>query len=475
MAAFEAVRDDPARLYPFLRAMPKGGDLHSHLSGTVYAEDFLAWAAEDGHCIDVANHTVVAAPCDADAGRPSAAQAVANEDLRNDLIDAFSTRNYKPAVEWGHERFFSTFGRFGLAGDGREGHMLAGAQRRAADGGVSYLELMQTLGGGVVIGLGARTPWSDDLDAMRQRLLDAGIRTAAAAALDTLTRIEAQRDQLLGCGTARAETACGVEVRWLYQVLRAFPRPQVYAMIMAGFEMAQRDGRVVGLNLVQPEDHRVAMADYSLHMRIIGHLAPHYPDVSVSLHAGELWEGLVPTEGLRFHVREAVEVAGARRIGHGVDILHEDRPYELMRRMAEEGVLVEVNLTSNDVILGVRGSRHPLRTYLEMGVPVALSTDDEGVSRSEMTLEWMRAVQDQRIGYPTLKAMARNSLEYAFVEGASVWADPATWAPVPACAAAAGGWDGDACRRLAGSSVKARLQRALELAYGEFEARGGVP
>jgi hypothetical protein len=139
--------------------------------------------------------------------------------------------------------------------------------------------------------------------------------------------------------------------------------------------------------------------------------------------------------------------------------------------MAQRRVMVEINLTSNDVILGVAGGRHPLRTYLDYGVPVALSTDDEGVSRSEMTLEYRKAVEEQGVDYPTLKAMARNSLEYAFVEGASLWADYDALAPVEACATASGGLEGASCRAFTAANEKARLQASLEVDLGAFEAR----
>ncbi len=468
-SAFAGVRYDPARLYPFLRDMPKGGDLHTHLSGAVYAESFLRWAAEDGRCVDVARLTIVAGTCDAAVGRPTAADANADQSLRDRLIDAFSTRNYRPDTENGHERFFTTFDRFGVAGDGRTGDMIAEVQSRAARGRVSYVEVMNTIGG--IPPMAFTVEWNDDIEAMRSAFLAAGLSAHVDGALAGLTDDLARRDVVLGCGTVTADPGCGVELRFLYQVLRAFPRPAVFGMILAGFEMAARDGRVVGFNLVQPEDHRVAMEDYSLHMRIIGALSPHYPNVRVSLHAGELWEGLVPPEGLRFHVREAVEIAGARRIGHGVDILHEDDPEALLRTMAEQDVMVEINLTSNDVILGVSGEEHPLRAYLDAGVPVALSTDDEGVSRSEMTVEYVRAVEDQGLDYVTLRHLARNSLEYAFVEGVSVWADTDPWEPVPECSAASGGWQGLACVEFARSSTRARLQRQLELDFRGFEAR----
>jgi hypothetical protein len=469
--AFEAIRGDSARLYAFVRAMPKGGDLHSHLSGAIYAESYLSWAEDDGLCVVVETLTLVAPPCDADAGRVTVAAARRDGPLREALVDAFSTRNHKPATENGHERFFSTFDRFGLVANHHTGDMLAEVAARAARGNVRYLELMHTPGGLSVGLVGASVGWDDDLGRMREKVLQAGLLDTLAAISGTLAADEAKRDLALACATARPDPGCSVTQRYLYQVLRAFPREMVFAQILAGFELARRDPRFVGLNLVQPEDDRVAMEDYALHMRIIGFLGALYPGVSVSLHAGELAPGLVPPEGLRFHIRDAVGVAGARRIGHGVDVMYEEDADALLRVMAQRRVMVEINLTSNDVILGVKGARHPLRTYLQYGVPVALSTDDEGVSRSEMALEYRKAVEEQGIDYVTLKAMARNSLEYAFVEGASLWSDYDALTPVDACAPGAGGWAGPPCRTFLAGSEKARLQASLESDLAVFEER----
>lgn len=467
-AAFRALRGDSARIGAFLRAMPKGGDLHSHLSGAVYAERYLDWAAEDGACVSVATLTVVPAPCDAAAGRPAVSEM--DGATRTRVLDGFSMRNWHPAVENGHDRFFATFSRFDLAGEGRTGDMLADVIRRAAAGHVRYLELMLSVSGGAVRSLGRSVGRDDDWGRLRQRLLDAGLDDAIAAASAKMDRAEERRDVLLHCGTAQAEPGCAVTVRYIAQVLRAFPEEQVFAQILAGFEIARADHRFVALNLVQPEDDPVAMGDYSLHMRMIAFLRELYPDVAVALHAGELAEGLVPPAGLRFHIREAVEVAGARRIGHGVDVLHEDEPDALLREMARMRVLVEIALTSNDVILGVRGARHPLRTYLDYGVPVALATDDEGVSRSDMSMEYRKAVLEQGLDYPTLKEMGRNSLEYAFVEGRSLWSDYQRLIPVEACTSRRGGLEGAACSAWVRGSAKAELQRSLELDVRAFEA-----
>jgi adenosine deaminase len=123
------------------------------------------------------------------------------------------------------------------------------------------------------------------------------------------------------------------------------------------------------------------MTDYAEHMRMIGFLRTLYPKVRITLHAGELAPGLVPPEGLCCHVRLVLEVAKTDRIGHGVDVMYEDRPYELMKDLAAKRVMVEINLISNDMILGIKGKDHPFSLYHKFGVPVALSTDDEGVPK----------------------------------------------------------------------------------------------
>ena len=97
------------------------------------------------------------------------------------------------------------------------------------------------------------------------------------------------------------------------------------------------------------------MSDYALHMKMLDFFHGMYPKVHISLHAGELAPGMVPPEGLRCHIRLAVEQGHAERIGHGVDVMYENRPYDLLKEMAAKHVMVEINLTSNDVILGVKG------------------------------------------------------------------------------------------------------------------------
>jgi adenosine deaminase len=412
---FAAIKNDPPLLLAFLTQMPKGGDLHNHLSGAIYAESYLQWAVADGLCVMTATSSIVGGVCDATAGRPPASDVVRNSALYNQAIDAMSMRHWDSSLN-GHDHFFATFGKFGPP-SAKTGDMLAEVASRAAAEHVSYLELMLTPDGGAGAARGASAGWNPDLIALRTTLLAAGFRDAVVnAAKQRLDQAEARERELLKCNAGQPDPGCGVTIRYIYQVGRAGTPQAVFGQILAGFELAGADPRLVSLNLVQPEDDPSAGANFSLQMSMLDYLHAQYPAVKLTLHAGELTDGLVPPETLRFHIRESIRKGHAARVGHAVDVMFEDDPLALLREMASKKVLAEVALSSNDLILGVKGSRHPLRTYLKFGVPVALVTDDAGVSRSTLTLEYRKAVEEQGLDYRTLKRLARNSIAYSFAD-----------------------------------------------------------
>jgi hypothetical protein len=421
---FAAIRNEPLALLAFLREMPKGGDLHSHLSGAIYAESYLRWAADDKLCLIVATMTIALGTCDPSAGRPPVSALFQNAALYNQAVDALSMRNWNPALN-GHDHFFAAFSKFVLATFTRTAEMLAEITSRAAAEHVSYLELMMSPTVETVSQFASRVgpiagP-SPDLAGARGQLLAAGfadaVKKAAAARLDV---VEARHRELLHCGTPQADAGCKVTVRYIAQVTRGSAPEQVFTQMLSGFELASgAEPRVVSLNLLQPEDDPNAVQNFPLQMSMLDYLHQQYPRVPITLHAGELAEGLVPPEVLRFHIRDSVRIGHANRIGHGVDVFSEDDPFGLLKEMAAKKVLVEIALSSNDQILGVKGKRHPLRMFLEHGVPVALVTDDMGVARSSHTQEFVKAAEEHDLDYPTLKRMVRNSIDYGFADAAT--------------------------------------------------------
>ena len=467
----EAARHQPQLLLPFLQQMPKGGDLHVHLSGAIYAESLIDFASENALCVDRSTSKLIHAACDSCEPykpKPSVRCAYQDHILYNQLLDAWSMRNWHAEEESGHDHFFATFDKFGPAMDRHTGDAVAEVARRAAEDHLQYVEIMNTVDGGQAAALGQATGWDDDFTKLREKLLTGGLKVVIEAVRAETDATEARRNEVLHCGTSQADPGCKVTIRYLYQVLRGLPREQVFAQILLGFELTKADPRYVGFNLVMPEDWYVPMHDFDLHMRMIEALRRFYPATHISLHAGELAMGLVPPEGLRFHIRESVERAGADRIGHGVDLMNEDDPLQLLREMAKKNVLVEICLTSNDVILGVGGDRHPLPIYMKYGVPVALATDDLGVSRSDMTHEYLRAVETYGLSYTDLKHMARESLEHSFLPGKSLWENTSAVGSGSVCEPRD---SGAACLTLLKNNERAQKQWELEKAFAEFEKK----
>ena len=459
---FEKVKTDPVLLRQFLYAFPKGGDLHNHIDGAIYAENMIIWAAADGRCVNLESLELSPAPCAPQDNRPSVASVKNNADIVNKIIDAFSVRNYQLRSKSGADQFFSTFSKFFLATFGREADMLSEVTQRAANQNIGYLELMQSWN------MGDARASVHQLD-QQERLIDQAA-TKTSAQIDN---IEARRRELQNCDQDNAATGCQVQVRYLAQVLRNFPRDRVRAQTKLAVRMMQRDPRVVGLNFVAPEHDPTSLRDYRWQMKMIAEEAGVLSEDkrNISLHAGELALGLVPPEELGFHVREAIEVAGAKRIGHAVDVIYDSEVAGLLKNMASNDIAVEINLTSNDVILGVSGKQHPFELFRNFNVPLTVSTDDEGVSRIDLTHEYQRAVETYDLSYGDIKQMARNALEYSFLEGESLFIGRDLNQIVSACKKAFSNkmHSNSNCREFLNTNAKANAQSELEQDFMMFE------
>ena len=475
----DSIRKQPPLLLAFLHDIPKGGDLHNHLAGAIYAEDLIDFAASDNFCVDRTTSQLIAPPCDSCekyTAKPNVSCAYGDHILYNQIIDAWSMRNWRPGDESGHDHFFATFDKFRLAADTHVAESIATVTNRAGQEHVQYIEFMHTADGMASAQLGMKLGWTsnNDFAKIREQLLAGGLKEITAATSKTLSEDEARVQKELKCGTPDAEAGCAVTVRYLYQVLRGLPHEAVFAQILLGFELASTDPRFVGLNLVMPEDWYVPIRDFNEHMAMLDYLHGVYPKVHITLHAGELAMGLVKPEDLAFHIRASVERGHAERIGHGVEVMLEKDAVGLLQEMAARNVLVEINLTSNDQILGVSGDDEPLPVYMKYGVPVAISTDDQGVARSDMTHEYLRAVEGYRLSYSDLKRMTRQSIEHSFLPGQSLWASTKdAFRPVAACASVGLGADklSAACARFLAANERATEQWKLEGAYAEFEKR----
>jgi adenosine deaminase len=461
--------NNPEKLAAFLQALPKGGDLHNHLGGASMAENLIEYGKNDQLCIDEHTYSVNAKPtCNINLRLDTAPH---NLSLYNKIIDAWSMRNFQPGQESGHDHFFATFEKYYAITSHHSAEMLTEVVSHAGKQNILYLELMVTPDNNDSGMLGKKIGWNSDFAKMRDALLKNGINTIVTQISTQLTNDESVLSRALRCDNKQAQAGCDIKVRYLYQVLREQPPEQVFAQLLTGFELAEKDPRVVGINMVQAEDGMISMRDYTLHMQMIAFLHHLYPKVHISLHAGELVPGLVPAAGLRSHIRQAVEIASAERIGHGVDIAHETNANQLLNEMAKKHVMVEINLISNAAILNVKGKDHPLLLYIKHNVPIALSTDDEGVLRTSLTEQYKNALLTYSFSYPVMKNFIRNSITYSFLPGKSLWRDVDYHHVVSECEEDVVGSTSLSanCQAFIDTNEKAAMQWQLEKRFNQFE------
>lgn len=407
--------------------MPKGGDIHHHYSGAHYAETYLDWGERQGYCIyreaDAARHkekyTVET--------KPPAAGCISVDAVRKDtafyreLIAQWSDmdfHNHGQLQAPPDQHFFNTFAYFGAVSSYNNNLGLQLLKRRAKAENLQYIETM--IKSAPTLAQAIPPESATRLDALPPDADDAALAPVLAAYADLLQADAATQQAITDYVQGLQRDVAGIAdadftLRVQSYVSRNNAPSKVFAGMYAAFAASARSPLIVGVNIVGPEHGVVALRDYQLHMRMFRFLKQRYPQVHLALHAGELAPGLVPPEDLRGHITDAINIASAERIGHGVDVVHESNADQLLAALKKRKIAVEINLTSNDFILGVSGAAHPVTTYLRHGVPIVLSTDDAGVSRNELSGEYALFVSRYHPTYDALKQVVYNGIRYSFL------------------------------------------------------------
>jgi len=225
-AWLENNRHRPPSLRAFVQRMPKGGDIHSHLSGAVYAEHYLKWAAADGYCVDPKGPALVKpSACGQNPSYFAASDLLQRPNTYAALVNLWSTRNLPFAGRSGHDQFFDAFSGFDLISSSltRQDDMVAEVANRAASQHINYLELMLTIQGSPVRTLGRTVGWTGNFAQMRQQLLALGLNNLVAQGSQDLATLNAEVAKTLGCETPMPQPGCEVKVRYLQQTTRTRP------------------------------------------------------------------------------------------------------------------------------------------------------------------------------------------------------------------------------------------------------------
>ncbi len=422
---FEKIRNNTSLLTAFFSQMPKGGDLHHHYSGSVYAETYFDIAVDKNFFINKQSLELSAIRPIADTNWTNFSSLQHDGSLteyKQRLLQLWSVKDFNFISNPSYRQFFETFMHFGIASDLSYEQGLLELKRRAKAEHLAYIETMFKI-----------IPCDktvDDLYIMDEKLnqLQSTNNTISTELLlDSLFKIIENRD-VATCAVKfnteleKMHTSLSIDdsffmMRYQNFVLRFINPVQLFTNLVIAFESASRSPLVVGVNIVAPEHDDVSMNDYWLHMQMFKYCHKKFPTVKYSMHAGELALGMVKPEELNWHISSAIYDAKANRIGHGVDMPYEKNCYALMNYMSKNNIPVEINLFSNEFILKVKDDRHPVMLYRSFKVPIIISSDDAGVLRTSLTEQYVLLANRYRnISYREIKSFVYNSIQYSFIE-----------------------------------------------------------
>jgi len=200
-------------------------------------------------------------------------------------------------------------------------------------------------------------------------------------------------------GLERARRTHGLESAVIVTALRSLPAAA--SIEMAELAVAYRGRGVCAFDLAGAE------AGHPVHDHLEAVRTVRDAGLPITIHAGEAFG---PAS-----IREALELGGASRIGHGTRLV--DDP-ALLDAVRDAGVVLEVCLTSN-VQTGAAASyaTHPLRRLYDEGVRVSLCTDNRLMSGITLTDEYAHARDALGFGWAELVDVARTGFVGAFAPG----------------------------------------------------------
>lgn len=441
---FEEIKKNTPELIMFLKAMPKGADLHTHALGASYSEFIYEDAVKINDYYDLRTNFFLTKE-EYELSDKSSEIVTIDEFKKNHaekMFNAYSMRGWN-GIHNGIDHFFNTFS-CALSSKRSENSMIAEMIKRAASQNIKCLEIISDC-------------LPRDLEDLFKNLLKNSLNNFEnknfnienleeyCKILDSLDTEENylkvktyldERENFL-----KEYGIIDFSVRYIPYLSRVSSSlEEFFAKAFCYMLYCIKESRIAGVNIVEPEDHIFSRENFESHLKIMNFVHRYLSDkylasrkkINLTLHAGELNLTRSPLEDMEdricstiFLTRNKTEqkFPAAKRIGHGVSIPWENNADELLKFMSINKIAVEICLSSNDIILGIKENEHPFSLYKKYNVPMIICTDDEAVSRSNLTLEYLKAVQSFDLNYEDLKNLSRNGLEYSFLEGEGLFID----------------------------------------------------
>lgn len=433
-AKLDAIRQDTPTLITFLNNFPKGADLHNHASGAAYIEFGLIFARDNNYFYDLDKLKIVEKNNNS-GNLITVAELFNREKDLQAFLDIVSARGWHRNTINGSDLFFSTFSHMSVPN--YTNHYMAKIIARNHSQGVRYIELMTgVLSHELTAPLYTLLQENEfnigDLEESYKKiesyLLGDDFKNGVNNDMDSSTKaIEAILYKEYGIAT-KGDTP-DIIVRYIPQLRRSASPYDTFISAAANLQASKVDNLIVATNMVQVEAGLFSLIYFDDQMEILDFLWNKLDKPNIALHAGELVLRESPVEPMRNRISKSIITGHAQRIGHGISIAWEKDVAGTLKMMHDQDIPVEICLSSNDMILGIAGNDHPLDMYIAAGVPVTIATDDEGVSRSNLTNEYVRAAQEHDLSYSLLKKIAKNGLEYSFLNGDGIYADDGSVLP----------------------------------------------
>lgn len=447
---FEKSKESQPELIAFLRKMPKGADLHNHVTGAVYSDYIIDYAQNNNMNYNSSSKLF-------EKNNLDTHKKISSENSKlfppvefiksylSEILDNLSMRGARGDKN-GHDHFFDTF-KYISSAEPPANDIIKNMAYRNLYENVNYLELMvQSIPKSIREKYQSALKLDDNFDLKNLQnyyyLLN---DLNSPDNLELLKRNLDEREHYLnsnGIVIGKDET---ITIRYIQQLKRASSSLEEFfidAYCAIYFDIHEE--RIVGINMVQAEDHPYSRNSFKEQMEILNFLYNQFKkdykdaDINISLHAGELVLKESPVEAMQNRISNSLYLSTnpsdydknkdgnydspiTKRIGHGISIAWEENFYTLIKGMAKYKTAVEICLSSNEAILDVKDNDHPFLLYKKAGIPMCISTDDEGVNRSNLSFEYVKAVSRYNLSYEELKNLIRNTLEYSFLEGESLF------------------------------------------------------
>lgn len=442
----------------YINVMPKGADLHVHLSGTVKYDELLHMSLCDKKrtwCLDklfYASERSINFTCPTyDIKKIATCKGkVLDLKLHNQLTRSWSMINYikNHSVSESFKHFFSIFDKVKSMTRIYQSSILSNLRKTASEQKLLHLEVLIRFNSEIAeVEKCLRYSNSltyNDIKAMMKKCQKI-VNKVAFNSIKYYENLIMKSNEELKCNRNNNDNSkrmnkrkfsfnsiispCSINIKFIISHYRHVAPSLLFVQLPISFAMIKLNSVIIGVNLVGPEDTYSSLRYFNEQMKIFKYISFYYKTQErihrsyISLHAGEILPVILINSNYSFHnnhIYNSVNIGNAERIGHGIDVYYENKHLNLTQLLRRRNIVIEVLFSSNLYTFHIN-KNHPFLYYVKNNISIVLSTDDPGITRTTISDEYLTLLNNYNISYFIMKSIIRNSLEYSFLPGRSLF------------------------------------------------------